>query len=140
MKNLSRVAWLCVLALLISLFVATPASAGATVARSSAVKATVAFKVCEHLNGTGRCDTVYKNADGSNFYNLNAINSWMADNATSIINVEAGKTALTMHHENAWGTGWGTVCGTAWVSNASYFIGLGDASGCNDDLGAVRLH
>ena len=109
---------------------------GATVAAApraeAAGKAIVVMKVCEHLGLTGRCEYVYKNSNGLNFYDLS---NWVGDNGTSVLILEPGKTAITEYHENGLGFGWGTECGRQWAANAKWYIG----DGCNDDFGAALL-
>lgn len=126
--------WAAVLAVLFAGSV--PASAGGTVAAVQVQAGPViAFKVCEHAGALGRCLTVYKQPNGKNFYNLNELSGWAADNASSVIVYETGKRAVTLYRENAWGFGWGTECGREWRENAMWYIG----NACNDDLGAVLL-
>ncbi len=109
---------------------------GATVAAAAralaAGKAIVVMKVCEHLGLTGRCDYIYKNSNGSNFYDFS---NWIGDNGTSVLILEPGKSAITMYGENYLGFGWGTECGRQWAANAKWYIG----DDCNDDLGAGLL-
>ena len=133
MKNLSRVAWLCVLALLISLFVATPASAAApTGLRTLAVG-------YDHINYAGEQFEIYVNDRGdcdAAGYTKELPNSWKS--RMSSIKIAPGSycSMINVYRKTAWNTNSGQICysGQLPVSNLAAY------ANCNDNIWGMTVY